>query len=1447
MIFDNMRFLVYLSNCLHWQISKRMQTNDNTLHTYPTEVGIITCNDLTGIVSLDITADINLDKLFDTWCEMINKGWVNKKHSKFIFIQNEFLPLDNSSRILKSYQDWYEFFPNAYLAMVTTNPKVSALTTMMSKADKKVKLFERLEDATAWLSTVEGNAQTEEPTSSEAHKISYDSEKDIIYIDTLRDIYASEISATWEKYLNQGLFKPDSRKFILNLGKYTILGKASEALGRTGYWTAHFPDAYLAILAQDPRAIAVVGVTNSRNPNTALVKNHVEAVSWVSQADNKKPSAVHYAGFGLYGEDEFISLHYSTNRHIAIIDLHQDLSQKDINNSMMNFVNKYDDLQSMRMAVMNYGTFNITDTREELLEYTDPWDELFPGNYKALVTTNPELIALISNDQILHQYNEHSKNNKIFANINEALTWLNSTNMPMACGDISYDEQNDIVTLQIQHDFTLQCLVQTCANALLNGLIPKDAKKLLLVQGEYHLNERLTELFNNTFLWKELFPNARLAVVVRDEVAYGKVSLCDHSKQYIHPFYNIEEAQRWLNTGKTAASSNEFGALYLDKENSIAIIDTLQNVTLAKLNSMWKDFVDSKQLPLHYQRFILNLNNYQVVDEDAMTYHSSWNEYFPKAHMAVVTSNKFAELLNPQAFDSFQGRVQGFNAPLDAYNWLFEKAPKEDDDIVTAEYDAQNKIAIAQITKDYYIAEHEAMWAKYLRLKLFPLDTQKFIFDDDGFKLRDNGAQLLRYSGEWMRMFSDRYLALVLSDPKFIAYASMLAKKNPRIGIVQNRQEALEWVNQADKTSGAKVPNIYGTLRIDEEHQVAIVDALQDITLDGLNIMWESFVNDNHLPLHIQRFILNCGDFKTIDENVVKLESSWSRLFPKGHMAIVNNNEKDARYNQQVELPFNGIAKVVNSIDEAYSWLFHVAPLHDGDVAIVKYTEETKTAHVKIIRDYQIDEINGVWEKFVNNKTIPEGTRKFIYEDCGFKAVSNGSQVLQFKGTWKRTFPNSYLAFIATDTKLCAYVNILCNRNNRICLATDRTAAQEWVDKADKELESAPSKVNFEPIINKPKSKLGVLTIDKNNHIAMVEIQRDVKIDELYDMWRNFVAEGKLDSVTRRFILAQGDHKLLSPEQEVIASESTWAEMFPGAKLGIVTNDAKSINTATLMNHDDRNIRPFANVNDAKTWLTAAVDEYIEPLAKASYDPATKIAVVEINQHIRLSELNERWKEFFERGIIAPDAKGIICNQGRFSVLDDSHSIKEFQSVWMKYFPNARLAIITSDPKTVAILSGGFKNPYMQLKKDPLHAYQWFEEVELEAKNGKPLKTAPESAVAKLTYDKEKDIAVVEILEDVKISKLNRFWKEQVNKGTLPRHAHRFVHDQKDFCVIDETADALVRFPMFQQLFPKAFMAVVASDPKTQALANMAAQSNPRIKLMKNINDAWQWLENPKQ
>ncbi len=85
------------------------------------------------------------------------------------------------------------------------------------------------------------------------------------------------------------------------------------------------------------------------------------------------------------------------------------------------------------------------------------------------------------------------------------------------------------------------------------------------------------------------------------------------------------------------------------------------------------------------------------------------------------------------------------------------------------------------------------------------------------------------------------------------------------------------------------------------------------------------------------------------------------------------------------------------------------------------------------------------------------------------------------------------------------------------------------------------------------------------------------------------------------------------------------------------------------------------------------------------YNIETQIAQFDVHADVSLIDLIQVWRELVASGQLPIETRKFIVNQGNFKLTDSAHIVLASKNKWTRIFPNTMLALISEDPKGIAL------------------------------------------------------------------------------------------------------------------------------------------------------------------
>ncbi|MFV0521066.1 MAG: hypothetical protein ACK5MI_01370 [Mangrovibacterium sp.] len=384
------------------------------------------------------------------------------------------------------------------------------------------------------------------------------------------------------------------------------------------------------------------------------------------------------------------------------------------------------------------------------------------------------------------------------------------------------------------------------------------------------------------------------------------------------------------------------------------------------------------------------------------------------------------------------------------------------------------------------------------------------------------------------------------------------------------------------------------------------------------------------------------------------------------------------------------------------------------------------------------------------------------------------------------------------------------------------------------------------------------LSYHNDGEIAIITILEDFNIDMVLSMIENFITDGSLRKNTQKIILIADNFNLLDSASDIMNSRRKWVSLLPEMHTAIVSNKPKVIASASIMEQTDKQMQCFAHFEEALNWLQQIKSSeiiYRHHLGTLIYNPHTQIATIILSQSIESKKMQIMWDEFLAHKVLPEDNKKFMLVQNGFPLLDSAQETLENKNEWATMFPDSHLAIISTDPKAIAVATlMNHQNKKTRVFPSQDEGLAWLNTIFVEKESTVIDKSSffykeDASKIRKnkisneLFYDKESEVATVNILRNIRLKNLNEMWQSFSKKSLIPDSTKKFIINQKHFDIIDSPQEMLSTESVWGKLYPDAYLAVNTSNVKAIAFYSILAQQNPRIKLVENTQKALEWVE----
>ncbi|MFV0554817.1 MAG: hypothetical protein ACK5LR_08950 [Mangrovibacterium sp.] len=1453
--------------------SKSFATNDDALAwllgqnsnqiTYRTDFGSITYDKTTHTSFTNVNSEFSSEKVVTAWKEVISKDIIPADTLKHIFFTNQQTLTDSGQRSLESRGEWANLFPNAYLAVVSSDPKITAIGTMMNKFNKKTKVFTNEIDAQSWLDLKASQSNTTPKFDLDAlASFEYDFEHGIAITTPKRNLTIEEFNNIYMHYFERGLLPRNTHKFIINQGNHHFIGSEAEILENAIKWTALFPEGHTAMVTSNLETIAESKKINQENPRNALFSTLEEAMDWILSLPDDTPDENYIKTVEAEEKIAPQKVSYDPELQIVYLDAQRNIKASEINIFWRQYLRDNLFPHNSTKFIVNIGEYDISGTAADTIHRKNFWADSFPDAFMAVTGGMTGTAAFVS---FLKSNNPKVK---LCSDKVDALQWVNQAGSPTPMsapdmvanelvGDFVFKNENDFASIyySAEKQTSIVNIKQNLHNEEINQSLMafydadqelQTVSKTVMNYECYELLDSAEEVASNGVKWAKLFPNNLTAIVSSNIKMLNIGRLARQEASNCKEFIQMIDALRWFKTVdlarkvEAAKSETEHRVEY-DRNSQIAILHAGHNFTSDEAVEAWTNALKEGIVPEGTSRLILNQKQYVLTENpiDTLDNKEILLASYPNLRLAFVTGNSKAYSV-AKIFDDDLRVARPFYHFDDAVSWLLSTEPnlqnqeKKSDGMAICHFDVATQTAHIDILRNYRAVEINQMWLRLIAEHQLTLNTKKFIFNQGNFSCLSNGAELFKRKSEWHRLFPDAYMATISQDSNFIAYCSLVNQRNPRLNMAKNLEEAQKWVDQADTHLEEKPCDIseIGELYYDEKTGINQVDILRDVQIEELNQMWLCFINDGRIDSGATKVILNQGAHQLLspEKTVLATQEEFPDLFPNARLAVVSSNPKALVLASMIDYKHKRI-RSFEQMNDAVEWLEARQNNTPIPVARAKYNHQSRVATVEVLRDFSTSEMSAQWEEFLREGIIPPNAKGIVFNQGDFKLSEDSAGVHSLKNKWAELFTKAHIAVMTSDPEMTALLSQEQINKAQAQLMENPMQALEWFN-------SLP---NTDEVISK--NQLGKLLYEWDKKTASVDLIRDVRLSELNEMWEEFAEQGHMPRSTKRIVYTQGNFTLMDNFSEAKKQEDRWMDLFPEARMAYICNDPRGI---AIFSHRFRNSDRASLVNnksEAARWFDAMdkkmqASNAISEVATARYDADNFVVIIDLNRDITIDELDTLWRKYASEDILSHQTWRFILNLGNFTVIDiDDHLALRLNREWMTLFPKTHLAFITKKQETIEKSNQErYKNAKTVVVGSFQEAINWLNLM-------MPAKRRNTKAEFASMTPNENGLLVIDILEDLSAEKFNLFWSDSLANGSLPRHTNKFILNLGDSHLVGKITESINREKVWQKNFPHAYMAVVTSDPKMIALSSMAEKENPRIKLVANIDEATKWLE----
>lgn len=1027
------------------------------------------------------------------------------------------------------------------------------------------------------------------------------------------------------------------------------------------------------------------------------------------------------------------SLTYYSQTDIAELAIFEAFHLIDIMQLLDDLIGRGEILQTCRkyLFVVAPGV-PLLDEPSAIIASRGMWLRDFPNSYLAIVSGDAKITATATISKRMTSRTES------FLLKKDALQWLqqvraNEETWHDALGDLSMNHEHGIITIRLTQDIESRKLISMWEHYLINGAISKKCYRFLLNDNNFDLLDDAHRVLKSRGEWAELFPDAHLAIVSTSTKVAAVVSLMERENRKTRLFFDEESATTWLKSCaepqhnesdfiETEELLKRLGALSYDARTKVATVSILRDIYLVELNQMWADFFNKNMLPNDTTKFILNQGEFGLLDDELDVIENSrkWMELFPQSYTALVTTHEKSLRISEQITRE-NDHNNYFRDILEAHDWL---ASLEEGDLATSnltiddaswidlQFNAEENIAYARVKDHIYFERLNDFWLAQLRSGAIPNNVRGLILIQGTFAILDNYQDCLERKNAWMHLFPRAVLAVVVQDPKTIAYFSHARFKDSRASLLKTEEEALAWVNFARPLSlhrsseqGVSLSEQREVFNIDHhifklqynpQNKTAIVSIGRNVYMSELNQAMIHFFSISNRLQEIWKTVLDFGAYRLLDttEELLNNNEKWTTIFPQNFTAFVFEQE------EMIELitVLNNHTQITQGFQsrlEALAWLEKQRRKHT--IEDVSFDESTGVARVEKKSDFTVQELNEMWIGFISDGLIPRNTNRFLIVNGDYQLTSEMSEFFESNEEWKELFPSAFIAIVTKQTKLKAIIATLDNHENHMRSFDDEASALEWLNAPESEAEEM---------------KMAQLYFDEESRVATIEILRDLHISDLSQMWEEFANIDAIPAHTKRFLFLQNHHTIFDSAE--ILKNNKGRELFPDGYFAVLCTNSLSIEALREMEHCDSTIGVFTNAFEAYSWLGTKAPDAQSEMGKLFYDEASKIATIQILRDYKIQEFDSLLKHYRDSKAMPQGTKKLIINQTGFTINSTGAEIFKSETLWVEIFPGAFCAFIGSDSKSVAYATlVSQRNARVSMVSDMRSAISWVNQTSL--------------------------------------------------------------------------------------------------------------------------------------
>lgn len=112
-----------------------------------------------------------------------------------------------------------------------------------------------------------------------------------------------------------------------------------------------------------------------------------------------------------------------------------------------------------------------------------------------------------------------------------------------------------------------------------------------------------------------------------------------------------------------------------------------------------------------------------------------------------------------------------------------------------------------------------------------------------------------------------------------------------------------------------------GTLSYLQEDDVVMVVLNHDYSIENQQLMWAAFRDEGSYPAHVDKFLLNCGDYVSIGSTLkfTAMDEWWYENFPGKKLAIVTSSATHVAVLKMAAKP--DMLQPFSTLEGAMRWL----------------------------------------------------------------------------------------------------------------------------------------------------------------------------------------------------------------------------------------------------------------------------------------------------------------------------------------------------------------------------------------------------------------------------------------------------------------------------------------------------------------------------------------------